>query len=269
MTSDRREQRPEVYSWLDADALAGSYVPAMDALAAHKKSLREDLLDGFSDLREILLWQHALSAATLGQANSHWLSNDVLGNRWRHAALLSDDQRHGVSPHPPDADTARSERLRIVQDHLLPAFNDATNILRDRAGDYSDGGAIDDDDVDRQEFVAMRPRLHQRASDQHAVLRWALGVSEKQLTSHEDVLLWVSAVQDATAGYLRSDFADDATAVMGQWRSALISDDVSVWLLTQLADDVLPVMDTSLADAAERSNEKAKTPARVSKVPQG
>lgn len=258
---------PAVYSWLDGDAVEGSYVPALDTLASHKQSLREDLLVGFRDMSEILLWQHALAAATLGQVDSTWLSG-LFSNRWRLAAVLENhDSREAVTPHPPDDETARRERLRIVQDHLMPAFNQATVLLRNRAGDYSDAGAVSD--VDGQEFVAMRPRLHQRAVDQHEVLRWALDLSDRPLTTHEDLLLWTSKLQDATDGYLPPDFADHVTAKLGRWRPALVNEDVGVWLLTQLADEVLPVMNEALADAAERSNEKAQTPPQISEVPQG
>jgi hypothetical protein len=224
------ESHPGDYSWLDADAVEGSYVPALDTLPSHKESLREDVLAGFMDIRVVLLWQHALSAATLGQADSGWPST-VYSNRVKLAAMLSAaDHRTQVTPHPPSDENARRERLRVVQHHLMPAFNEAAAILRGRAGDYADEGAVDD--VDRQEFVAMRPRLHQRAVDQHAVLRWALGLTAKPLATDEDLLL-------------------------------------GVWLLTLLADEVLPVMNESLADAAERSNEKTQTPPMETEVPQG
>lgn len=256
------------YSWLDSDAVAGeSYVPALDALAAHKASLREDLLAGFDDIRDVLLWQHAVSAATLGQVETGWLSA-VVTNRWQLATMLGDGgRREEITPNPPSPESARSERLRTFQHHLMPAFNDAQSILRERAGDYSDAGAVED--VDGQQFVAMRPRLHQRAVDQHEVLRWAVGFGDRPLTTHEDVLLWASELQDATDGYLPDGFVDQVTARLGHWRDALLSEGVGCWLLSLLAADVLPVMNEALGDAGDRSNEKSQTPPTTSKVPQG
>jgi hypothetical protein len=256
------------YGWLDPDAVAGdSYVPALDTLAQHKESLHDDLRAGFTDIRDVLLWQHAVSTATLGHVDSEWLPT-VVTNRWQLATMLADaDRREAITPNPPSPETAQSERLRVFQYHLLPAFNDAQSILRNRAGDYSDQGPVED--VDRQQFVAMRPRLHQRAVDQHAVLKWAVGLDDRPLTTHEDLLLWVSDLQDATDGFLPEGFADRVTARLGHWWDALLSEAVGCWLLSLLAQDVLPVMNEALADAAERSNEKSQTPPRAQKIPQG
>lgn len=256
------------YSWLDTDAVGNeSYVPALDTLAQHKTSLREDLVAGFEDIRDVLLWQHAVSAATLGQVETEWLSA-VVTNRWQLATLLADaDRRKEITSSPPSPELARAERLRTFQDPVLPAFNDAAKILRNRAGDYSDNGPVED--VDRQEFVAMRPRLHQRAIDQHDVLRWAVRYADRPLATHEDVLLWASNLQDATDGYLPQGFVDCVTARFGVWRDALLSEGVGCWLLSLLAEQVLPVMNEALADTAERSNEREQTPPRTSEVPQG
>jgi len=256
------------YSWLDADAVDGqSYIPALDALANHKESLRTDLETGFEDIRDVLLWQHAVTAATLGQVNTAWFAA-VFETRWELAALLADSERRArLSSKPPSDETAQGVRDALYQQYLLPAFGDAQTILRNRAGDYSDVGAVED--VDRQQFVVMRPRLHQRAVDQHKVLRWAVGVSEKPLTTHQDLVAWTSRLQDATDGYLPPGFADKVTARLGVWRHALLGEEVGCWLLSLLARDVLPVMQEALADAAERSNEKSQTPPRAQKIPQG
>lgn len=228
-----------------------AHVPALPTLKAQQEDIRQRLRTGFEQRHDVLLWAHVASAISVGRIPDTWF-NDLVNDQWTVAACLRDEDQRKVlcqERAPTDAE-ARNERTQIVQDVLSPAFQRAVDVIRAQSGDFTD----EQDGVrhtDRQRFIAMRPRLHQRTVDQHRALRepYAGGIE-----SQADVVEWADSVAYAASGHLPRDFTTRVASPMSQWWDALANERGNV-LDSLLARDVLPAWNSALRTASANAEE--------------
>jgi len=234
-----------------------AHTPALPTLRVQQQELRERLRDGLEDRRAILMWSHAAAAVAVGQVPDGWFG-DLVNDRWTVAACLADEsKRVGLcGRNSPDDEQAASVRMDIIQNTLSPAFQSALGTVRERAGDVT----TDRDGVkhmDRQRFLALRPRLHQVAVAQHKALRQAFGAGDwDPLDSREAVIEWCDYVGYSCAGFLERDFTTRVASPMGQWWGSL-TEDRGAELESLLAAEVLPAMNAALRVSGAESDEMA------------
>jgi hypothetical protein len=242
-----------------------SWTPALPALRAQQQDLRDRLRAGFEDRQSLLMWAHAVGAVSAGHVRDAWY-RELLTDRWAVAACLTDESaREQLTDHPPTRTQGASLREDIIQEDLSAAFQAALKELRKHAGDYTD----DEDGVDnveRQRFLGMRPRLHQVAIAQKRALEWALGnevriggVSYDGFDSRSDVLDWGEYVVFATTGLVPDGFGRRVASPLSDWYAELTRDGSSVWLEMLLAEEVMPAMNAALRDAVKSAEEAPRT----------
>mgnify|MGYP000327284106 CR=1 FL=1 len=238
-----------------------SHVPALPTLRAQQRDIRSRLRSGFSSRHEILVWSHVAAAISVGRVPDAWFSR-LINDQWTVAACLdSHEKREALcGDTAPSPSEARTERTRIIQDVLSPAFQKAVDVIRSQAGDF-----VDEQDgvrhVDRQRFIAMRPRLHQRVVDQHRALREPFG--ETGVRSQADAVEWADEVAYAASGHLSRDFTAMVCNPMSQWWTALANEQTAV-LDSMLAEDVLPAWNSALRTACANAKELASGTANSS-----
>jgi hypothetical protein len=244
-----------------------SHTPTLPVLREQQQDLRSRLREGFETRKELLMWSHAAAAVSLGRLSNGWFQ-DLLNDRWIVAACLdSQSKRENLVNNPPGPDGALSIRFDLIQEDLSPAFQQALSDVRRRATDYTENQGVSD--VDRQRFLGLRPRLHERAVEQHAALRWAFGDGDHDpITSREDAIEWADYVGYACPGTLPRAWVNRVASPVGEWMGPLI-EDRSHYLISMLASDVLPAMCQSLRAAAEESSEMPETEPSSGGVPQG
>ena len=214
-----------------------AHVPALPTLRAQQRDMRSRLRAGFSSRHELLVWSHVAAAISVGRVPDEWFSR-LINDQWTFAACLDSHAKRerlcgNTAPTPSEA---RTERTRIIQDVLSPAFQKAVDVIRAQSGDFTD----EQDGVrhvDRQKFIAMRPRLHQRVVDQHKALREPFG--DSGVRSQADAVEWADEVAYAASGHLPRDFTSRVCNPMSQWWTALANEQTAV-LDSMLAEDVLP-----------------------------
>lgn len=228
---------------------------SLATLRAHQRDLRRDLMDGFADRTELLLWQHDVAAKTIGQIPDDWHTKFV-ADRWLTASMMADvEARKRVSPKPPDASTARRQRSGIRQDDLMPAMQAAIREFRQLAGEYVED-VENPVNMGRQRFLAMRPRLDEVVGEQREALEWALGRHESRppIADRDGALEWADQVIYATYGFIGDEFTDEVTAISSEWLPALRHPDrFSLKML--LATDILPVMNRTIRYVVRRATE--------------
>ncbi|WP_162562349.1 hypothetical protein [Salinigranum rubrum] len=226
-------------------------VPALDTLAADQRVLYEDLEAGFSSRVDVVLWCHKAHVRTLGQLPDSW-SRELLGDRYRVAALLDDDCERGrATKYAPDDQRARRERQMIGDDQLLTACRDAMQLLGEFAQEHPDDESIDGP----QRYLAMRPALDDLVRRQRGSLKRVLGRDGNPggLQSHDEISSWVRGVIRSTKGV---DGGISRSAMWDLfWRSALLGDPSSPSLHLLLAEDVISVMNRSIRETATASRE--------------
>lgn len=234
-----------------------AHTPALPTLRAQQRDLRKRLRDGFDDRVDLLMWSHAAAATSTGHVPDAWFGR-LLNDRWMVAACLSDESRRVklCGDKAPDDDAAASVRLDIVQDVLSPGFQTALSSVRQRAMDHTDDGQ-GVKNTDKQQFLAMRPRLHQIAVAQHKALRQAFGLGDwEALSSREDVIEWSDYCGYAAAGFLSRDFTGRVASPLGEWWGSL-TNDRGAELVSLLASEVLPRFNAALRVSAAESDEMA------------
>ncbi|RLM67060.1 hypothetical protein DVK05_06050 [Halorubrum sp. Atlit-8R] len=231
-----------------------AHVPALPTLRAQQRDIRSRLRSGFKSRHELLVWSHVAAAISVGRVPDKWFSR-LVNDQWTVAACLDSHEKRerlcgDTAPSPSEA---RTERTRIIQDVLSPAFQKAVDVIRAQSGDFTD----EQDGVrhvDRQRFIAMRPRLHQRVVDQHRALREPFG--EAGVRSQADAVEWADEVAYAASGHLPRDFTAKVCNPMSQWWTALANEQTAV-LDSMLAQDVLPAWNSALRTAASNAEELA------------
>ncbi len=198
---------------------------------------------------------HAAAAVSAGQLPDEWFVS-ILNDRWRLGACLRSQQvRDALLGDAAQTESqAQAVREDIIQNTLSPAYQSALRVLERQANDF-----LDDREginhVDRQKFLALRPRLHQYAVTQHKALLWSLGHSDFDPIKGRDVAAeWADYVGYACGGRGDRIFSQRVTTPLGEWFGALI-DDTEEYLITLLADDVLPVMNRTLRAVALEAEE--------------
>lgn len=236
----------------DDDRTAESaHVPALPTLRAQQRDIRSRLRTGFESRHELLVWSHVAAAISVGRIPDGWFSR-LINDQWTVAACLdSPSQRRQLCGETaPSPSEARTERTRIIQDILSPAFQKAVDVIRAQSNDFTD----EQDGVrhtDRQRFIAMRPRLHQRVVDQHRALRAPFG---EGVRSQADAVEWADEVAYAASGHLPRDFTATVCNPMSQWWTALANEQTAV-LDSMLAEDVLPAWNSALRTASSNAEE--------------
>lgn len=244
----------------DAEPRQGTFAAAMDTLRSHQQDVREQLRAGFRSRQAILLWQHRCGALTIGRIRDGWYRS-ILNQRWDTAALLADHAaRDRLCSDPPPNRLARKYRYDIIQNDLIPGFQEALSVARKLAIDYSETG--DHAPVpERQRYIFMRPQLDDLYESQRDVLLWALGWTEEvedrdPITGREDLIEWADATIYATNGLIEPGFAARVATPASEWWGPLMrSRGPTLELL--LASQVLPEFNRALRDAAERAKESA------------
>jgi len=162
---------------------------------------------------------------------------------------------------------AKGERTRIIQDDLSPAFQRALRVLRRQATDYTESDGVAD--IDRQKYLALRPRLHERAVNQHSALRWAFGDGRHDpIQSREEAIEWLDKVAATCPDSKNDEWVQQSISPLGDWWSSLTSDR-GAWLESQLAAKVLPAMNVSLRQAALEGSEMPQKATEDDGVPTG
>lgn len=245
---------------LDADHGDQAHTPALPVLESQQEDLKEMLRQGVESRRDLLMLTHVASAVSAGHVPNAWFK-DVLNDRWTVAACLADEEaRKSLCAHPPSESEAMSKRTDIIQKTLSPSFDSALTNLRQHAADF-----IDEDDgidhVDRQRFLALRPRLHQFAVKQHTALRWAFGDAEDHdpIQTRADALEWANKVSAGCGRYLTGFASEVANPVKNWWPALMLDGDQ--YLVTLLAERVLPAMNQLLRTAAFEADELPTRPA--------
>lgn len=236
----------------DDDTTAESaHVPALPTLKAQQEDIRQRLREGFESRHSLLVWSHVASAIAVGRVPDTWFA-DLINDQWTVAACLKNegDRVELCGSKAPTDSQARTERTQIVQEVLSPAFQRAVDVIRAQSADFTD----EQDGVrhtDRQRFIAMRPRLHQRVVDQHRALRkpFADGIQ-----SQADAVEWADNVAYAASGALDRGFTARVCSPMSQWWDALANERVAV-LDSLLAQEVMPAWNSALRTASSNAEE--------------
>ncbi len=235
----------------DETTAESAHVPALPTLRAQQADIRRRLRDGFESRHDLLIWSHVASAICVGRVPDTWFS-ELINDQWTVAACLQDETRRVdlCGETAPSDSQAQTERTRIVQDVLSPAFARAVDVIRAQSADFTD----EQDGVrhtDRQRFIAMRPRLHQRVVDQHRALRKPFGDG---IQSQADAVEWADNVAYAASGALDRGFTSRVCSPMSQWWDALANERVAV-LDSLLAEEVMPAWNSALRTASANAEE--------------
>lgn len=228
-----------------------AHVPALPTLKAQQEDIRQRLRDGFESRHALLMWSHVAAAISVGRVPDTWFS-DLINDQWTVAACLDDESMRVAlcGDSAPTDSQVRNERTQIIQETLSPAFQRAIDVIRAQSADFTeeqDGVRH----VDRQRFIAMRPRLHQAVVEQHRALRtpFANGIQ-----SQADAVEWADNVAYAANGALSRDFSARVCSPMSQWWDALSNERGAV-LDSLLAEEVLPAWNSALRTASSNAEE--------------
>lgn len=228
-----------------------SHVPALETLCHQQDDVRQRLSEGFDSVYDVFLWLHAAASVAVGDLPDDWAVS-VIGDRFWTAALLTDsERRERLTTHPPTGDVAASVRGELRDKYLDPAFQRARTRLRQQSNDHDD--AVED--LDRQKYLALRPRVHQVAVRQHRVLRDAMGIGpHAPLNSRTGVRDWISRVGLACGGRT-GGWADAVRAPNSEWWK-LLNGEAGMYLLVRLADELLPPMNRMLRQVSVEGTEQ-------------
>jgi hypothetical protein len=128
------------------------------------------LRDGFPNRRTAIEWYQRATVRTFGNITDKWDPIDLLRDRTLLTALITGTERAQYADDPLSLSEARQYRRRLERVVLLPAFNEAYNVLRKSAGEYPDDVRQENHDPEGQEFVAMRPSFQVADRQQAAAL---------------------------------------------------------------------------------------------------
>lgn len=254
-----QEDDEEVFSSLRPPRFESPTRPALETLSRDQRRLIASWLAGFTSRRDLLLWSHEATVATLGQLPPEWHVDRLMSfselstllvveeerTRWLdEEALLSDDR-------------AREWRLAVASRDLVPACQKALRKVRWSAVEYADDDDAEDPtyvDVDDQEDPAMRPGLGETADRQ----RWVVERGLDGFGSLEEIVeTWIPTAIHASFGEL------DETLAGAFWsesplRSMFVERDDRAGRFYResfLATEFLPPFNSAIEQVAERAGE--------------
>jgi hypothetical protein len=231
-----------------------AWVPGIPTMRAQQRELIDRLRSGFTSRREVFYWAHAVGVLSWGWIRPNWYA-DLLTDPFMVAALLrSRETREQVAQQPPTDAGAETLRTDMETTVLQPAFQRARQDLVDAAGDFDPSS---DTNPSEQRYIAMRPRLHQVALDQHDALSRAFETHD----ARESVVDWLDALDNAAPGAFPPEFFRRVTTPTSEWWVVLTADTPGVRLEEKLAEEVLPRLNATVARAVETGSE---SPARRS-----
>jgi|GEM_PF-2622253 len=266
VVTDIAEDGHHALKWLEGPDSGSdrSFAAGLDSLRAQQRHLQESLREGFASRQEVLEWCHAVDVVSAGETPETWHS-DLIRDRWRMACLMQDSEtRKGICEEVPDTEsTIQSVRRKIIRKTLMPAFQRSLEALRERVSEFSDTDGVRD--AERMKHVAGRPRLHQRAVEQHRLLRETLRDPPRV---EAEVMAWAEDLIHATEGHLDNGFVETVLDRHGEWWYSLVNGP-SVRLEWLLVDEVFPAMNANLSELATNGNELAEVAGRRRGVPDG
>lgn len=232
----------------DVEDTQRAWVPGIPTMREQQRELTDRLRSGFTRRREVFYWAHAVGVLSWGKIRPDWY-RDLISDPFMVAALLrSREAREEVAKAAPTdagAETLRTDMETMV---LQPAFQAARRDLIDVAGDADPGAATDPTE---QRFIAMRPRLHQIALEQHDALTGAFTDHD----SRESVVDWLDALDNAAPGAFPPEFFRRVTTPTSEWWVLLTADTPGVRLEEKLAEEVLPRLNATVKRAVETGGE--------------
>jgi hypothetical protein len=243
----------------DGDLAEGSYRPALVKLVEDVRDSERQLLSGFSSRRAILLWTQELAVRTLGEMPQDWFYQ--IARQFR-GVPASAHERTLVSallrPQYRTRDLAEAQarefRRQLSARTIRPAAHRAFRELRADAGEYVDDGSEDQHAPGKQQYVAMRPAIHELHENQQRTLKRALDGFEDR----ESILGWGHDLELATHGEIDETFV---TRCYGErsTRRLLTSDDSGDRRGRELfaAHYLIPVFNRGVRDLAGRAKEQA------------
>jgi len=190
---------------------SGTWRPSLVKLTSDLRDMREELMDGFETISEILWWMQRLTVRTLGQLPQslfHRFGRQVRVNFSRPEgsplvrALLIPAHRPEREDCPLNHARTTEFRESFAAETITPAFEEAFRDLRSESTEYvDDSEGSDDADHDplSQRHVAMRPALDELERWQRKALGPVIGESS-DLQERGDILEWLEGVALATHG---------------------------------------------------------------------
>ena len=254
-----QEDDEEVFSSLRPPRFESPTRPALETLSRDQRRLIASWLAGFTSRRDLLLWSHEATVATLGQLPPEWHVDRLMSfselstllvveeerTRWLdEEAILSDDR-------------AREWRLAVASRDLVPACQKALRKVRWSAVEYADDDDAEDPtyvDVDDQEDPAMRPGLGETADRQ----RWVVERGLDGFGSLEEIVeTWIPTAIHASFGELDENLAG-AFWSESPLRSMFVERDDRAGRFYResfLATEFLPPFNSAIEKVAERAGE--------------
>ncbi|EMA59923.1 hypothetical protein [Halorubrum kocurii] len=243
----------------DGDLEEGSYRPALVKLVDDVRDSEHQLLRGFGSRREVLLWTQELAVRTLGEMPQEWFHQ--MARQFR-GVPASEHERTLVSallrPQYRTRDLAEAKarefRRQLSARTIRPAAHRAFRELRADAGEYVDDGSADQHAPGKQQYVAMRPAIHELHENQRRTLKRVLDGFEDR----EAILDWGHDLELATHGEIDEAFV---TRCYGEQstRRLLTGTDQSERRGRELfaAHYLIPVYNRGVRDLAGRAKEQA------------
>ena len=237
----------------------GSYRPALVKLVEDIQESEQALLRGFDSRRAILLWTQQLAVRTLGEMPQDWFHQ--MARQFR-GVPSSAHERTLVSallrPHyrmrPMPEAKAQEFRRQLSAKTIRPAAHRAFRELRADAGEYVADGTDDQHAPGRQQYVAMRPSVHELHENQRTTLVRLLD----GFNSRESILEWGHDLELATHGEMDEEFV---TRCYGErsTRTLLTSTESADRRGRELfaAHYLIPVFNRGVRDLAGRAKEQA------------
>lgn len=254
-------ESPSEFAGVDADGDLdeGSYRPALVKLVEDVRDSERQLLAGFDSRRAILLWTQELAVRTLGEMPQDWfyqIARQFRGvpSSAQERTLVSALLRPQSRTRELDEAKAREFRRQLSAKTIRPAAHRAFRELRADAGEYVDDGSDDQHAPGKQQYVAMRPSIHELHENQRTTLEELLDGFEDR----ESILGWGHDLELATHGEMDEEFV---TRCYGErsTRKLLTSTESRDRRGRELfaAHYLIPVFNRGVRDLAGRAKEQA------------
>ena len=237
----------------------GSYRPALVKLVEDVRDSERRLLRGFGGRREILLWTQELVVRTLGEMPQDWFHQMARQFRGVPASghertLVSALLREQYRTRELEEAKAREFRRQLSARTIRPAAHRAFRELRSDAGEYVDNGAGDQHAPGKQQYIAMRPAIHELHENQRSTLETLLDGFDNR----EAILDWGHDLELATHGEIDEEFVTQCYGERST-RTLLTSDAQADRRGRELfaAHYLIPVYNRGVRDLAGRAKEQA------------
>ena len=253
------DSEPELLSSLEPPRFDSPTRPALETLSRDQRELISSWLSGFASRRDLLLWSHEATVATLGQLPPEWHVDRLMTLSELSTLLVVESERKRwvdeeslLSP-----ERAREWRLAVASGDLMPACQEALRKVRWSAVEYADDADAEDPtfvDVEDQEDPAMRPALGETADRQ----RWVVEHGLEGFDGLEEIVdTWIPTAVHASFGELDEDLAG-AFWSEAPLRSMFVErDDRAAKFFREsfLATEFLPPFNEAISKVADRAGE--------------